>query len=81
MQRPLTVLALVALSFVGLAALRIRQQQVAGKIKANAGSLPTWEGDGAGLTTGGSGHPTTADAAAVSDAAVYADAAEREASA
>jgi hypothetical protein len=80
MQRPLTLLALVALSFTGLAALRTTQQRrrLAAKVKPEV--LQTWEGEGGGLPNGGPGQ-TVSPTAPAGDAAVYSDAAERESSA
>jgi hypothetical protein len=81
MQRPLTLLALAALSVVGWSALRTKhQQRLAAKPHAKAEALQTWEGEGGGLPNGGPGRPIAAPLPA-HEAAVFVDAAEREASA
>lgn len=79
MQRPLTLFALAALSFTGLAALRTKhQRRLAAKGKPEV--LQTWEGEGGGPPNGGPGQ-TVSPTAPAGDAAVYSDAAERESSA
>jgi hypothetical protein len=81
MQRPLTVLALAALSVAGWSALRNKHlQRLAAKPHAKAEALQTWEGEGGGLPNGGPGQHIAAPLPA-RDAAVFADTAEREASA
>jgi hypothetical protein len=81
MQRPLALLALAALSVAGWSALRNKHQQhLATKPHAKPEALQTWEGEGGGLPGGGPGQHAAASMPA-GDAAVFADTAEREASA
>lgn len=81
MQRPFALFALAALSVAGWSALRNKhQQRLAMKPHAKPEALQTWEGEGGGLPDGGPGANVAASVPA-RDAAVFADTAEREASA
>lgn len=56
MQHPLTLLALTALAFTGLHALRKKHhERLANTPKAKPEALQTWEGEGGGLPDGGPG--------------------------
>jgi hypothetical protein len=67
MQRPLTLLALAALAFTGLNALRKKHhERLANTPKAKPEALQTWEGEGGGLPNGG---PSQTVSPVVSDSA------------
>ncbi len=79
MQRVLALLTLTAISVVGWSAVRQHRLRQASS-DAAAQRLQTWEGEGGGLPDGGPGQRVES-ASSGGDAAVYADAAERDASA
>lgn len=78
MQRTFAILALTTLSIVGWSMVR-SQRRLASSGQSPA--LQTWEGEGGGLPDGGPGERTQPVASVGSEAAVYADAAQRAASA
>jgi hypothetical protein len=81
MPRALTLLAVAALSFASVNALRSKQQQrLRSNPRAKTEPLQTWEGEGGGLPYGGAAQ-TSVPADKRSDAEVFAETAERESSA
>lgn len=79
MKRALTLVALTTLCFAGWSAARNRRLRASSQTPRQA--VQTWEGEGGGLPDGGPGEHMQPTASGGNDAAVYADAAERDASA